>query len=182
MGEPETVTTCARHPKVATNLRCAACGIPICPQCLVQTPVGAKCRACASGTSRTLFSPSPLQAAMASAAGLAAGAVAGLAVEFNLGFFSLILALAYGGFAGEMILRVSGRKRGVRMEIIAGVTMVVGAIVARLLAAPSIASMGNAHVPLGVLRVLADLVAPSPMPLLTLIVAVAAAVSRIRYI
>ncbi len=182
MGEPETVTTCARHPKVATNLRCASCGTPICPQCLVQTPVGAKCRACASGTSGVLFRPSLLQAAMAAGVGLAAGAVAGLAVEFNLGFLSLFLALAYGGFAGEMIVRASGRKRGVRMEIIAGVTITAGAVIARLLAAPSIASMGSAHPPLGILNVLADLVAPSPLPLLTLIVAVAAAVSRIRYI
>ena len=119
---------------------------------------------------------------MASAVGLGAGAVAGLAVQFNLGFFTLFLALAYGAFAGQMILRVSGRKRGVRMEIIAGVAMAVGAAAARLVAAPTLHSMGNAHPPWGVFTVLLDLVVPSPIPLIALVIVVVAAVSRIRYI
>src|SRR3989304_4969303 len=31
---------CATHPGVETELRCATCGKPICPDCLVGTPVG----------------------------------------------------------------------------------------------------------------------------------------------
>ena len=38
---------CATHPEVETNLTCGKCGTPICPRCLVQTPVGARCRKCA---------------------------------------------------------------------------------------------------------------------------------------
>ena len=38
---------CATHPEVETNLRCGKCGKPICPKCLVQTPVGARCSDCA---------------------------------------------------------------------------------------------------------------------------------------
>ncbi|MCX8053577.1 MAG: hypothetical protein N3B12_07190 [Armatimonadetes bacterium] len=182
MAEPETITTCARHPRVTTNLRCATCGTPICPQCLVQTPVGAKCRSCASSVGGSLFRPTPKQFVMSCAAGLVSGAIAGLAVEFNLGFFSLLLGLVYGGFVGEIILRASGRKRGVKMESIAAVTMIIGAVAARLLAALSITSMSDARVPFGVLNVLIDLVWPSPIPLITLLLSVAAAVSRIRYI
>ena len=38
---------CATHPEVETNLRCGKCGKPICPRCMVQTPVGARCPDCA---------------------------------------------------------------------------------------------------------------------------------------
>ncbi len=44
----EMTFTCARHPSVETGLKCASCGTPICPSCLVQTPVGMKCKSCAS--------------------------------------------------------------------------------------------------------------------------------------
>ena len=183
MSKSDTTTTCAKHPRVTTSLRCASCGTPICPRCLVQTPVGAKCKSCATGRSGTLFSPSPLQATLAAVAGAAAGAVAGLAVEFSLGFFTLFLAFGYGAFAGEMILRASGRRRGLKMEIITGVTMAAGAIAGRMLmAAMVLPSMGNARPPHGVLDLLVDLALPSPIPLIALVIAIGAAVSRIRYI
>src|SRR5437667_7912823 len=38
---------CAAHPGTETVLRCGKCETPICPRCLVQTPVGARCRDCA---------------------------------------------------------------------------------------------------------------------------------------
>jgi len=38
---------CATHPNVETELTCGRCGTPICPRCLVMTPVGARCRDCA---------------------------------------------------------------------------------------------------------------------------------------
>ena len=38
---------CAIHPEVETNLSCGKCGQPICPKCMVQTPVGARCPNCA---------------------------------------------------------------------------------------------------------------------------------------
>lgn len=37
----------------ATRLTCAKCERPICPQCLVRTPVGLKCATCGTGTGRT---------------------------------------------------------------------------------------------------------------------------------
>ena len=37
--------TCPRD-GIETNIACARCDDPICPQCLVYTPVGNKCRAC----------------------------------------------------------------------------------------------------------------------------------------
>lgn len=39
--------TCPRD-RIATQLSCAQCGAPICPSCLVRTPVGLKCPDCAT--------------------------------------------------------------------------------------------------------------------------------------
>ena len=180
MIEIDEKTYCARHPKVETNLRCASCDTFICPKCLVTTPVGMKCRDCSAQKGNTLFTLSPLNMACAIGAGLLLGAVAGWCVEFSIGFFMIFLAFAYGGFAGEMIMRAAGRKRGVRMEIIAGVAMVVGAIGGRLfVTALFLASSGH---PGSLLEPIRDLVIPSPIPLITIIVIIASAISRIRYI
>jgi hypothetical protein len=182
MTQSEPVTTCSRHPNVETNLRCASCGVLICPKCLVQTPVGMKCRECGTQRGGVLFTLSPGQAASAIAIGLLFGMVAGWGVDF-LGFFMIFLAVAYGTFAGEMILRASGRKRGVRMEAIAGVALAVGAIGGRMaVAALLMRAPGGIHPPLGVLDVIVGLVLPSPIPLVCLVIAIASAVGRIRYI
>ena len=183
MNEIEKNTKCARHPKVETNLSCASCGTPICPQCLVQTPVGAKCRDCASQRGNILFELSPMRTVAAVAVGLLTGAAAGWAVEFSRGFFTLLLAFAYGGFAGEMIMRTAGRKRGIKMELIAGLSIAVGAIGGRLLiVALLLNAPGSVHPPYGVLSILVELILPSPIPIAALVIVIASAVSRIRYI
>jgi hypothetical protein len=181
MNAVEKATTCARHPKVETSLRCASCGVPICPKCLVQTPVGMKCPECGTQRGVTLFTPSLVNAVSASVVGLLFGAVAGWGVDF-LGFFTLFVAVAYGTFAGEMILRAANRKRGVRMELIAGVAIAVGAVAARVLVAALVMRGGGPHPVSGVLDVVVSLVIPSPIPLISLGIAVASAVGRIRYI
>lgn len=174
----EERTYCPRHPKIETALRCATCGTLICHKCLVPTPVGSKCRACASQQSSALFKPSIAQAIAAAIVALAAGAFAGLAAEFG-GWLALFVAVAYGGFAGGLILRAAGRRRGRRMEIIAGVAMAIGALGSRLIIAGlQLASPGSPLPPYGILNVLiAD-----PIPLAAIGIAVGAAVSRIRYL
>lgn len=178
------ITTCPRHPKVETELRCASCGELICSQCMVITPVGAKCRDCGTSKGSRQFSLTPFQTVSAVGVGLLMGAVAGWAVEYYLGiFFTLFLSFAYGGFAGEMIMRASGRKRGVRMEIIAGVTLVAGALLGRVIVAATLLAIpGQAHPEMGLLQVIYDLIAPSPIPIIALGVIVVSAVSRMRYL
>jgi len=179
MNAVETATTtCPRHPKVETVLRCASCNELICPRCLVHTPVGAKCPTCASSKGVAVFTPSPLHIALAGGTGLVLGAVAGWGAEFSVGYFTFILAFIYGGFAGGTILRASGRKRGLKMEVIAGVSLALGAVGGRVLTAASLlASPGAVRPPLGVLAVLID-----PFPMIAIAIVVAAAVSRIRYL
>ena len=45
---PAETLYCANHSSVETLLRCSKCGKPICTRCIVQTPVGARCRECAN--------------------------------------------------------------------------------------------------------------------------------------
>src|SRR3954452_14345658 len=40
--------TCYRHPNRETGVSCSLCGRPICPDCMTPTPVGMRCRECAS--------------------------------------------------------------------------------------------------------------------------------------
>ncbi|MHB9036544.1 MAG: hypothetical protein ACYC64_07740 [Armatimonadota bacterium] len=140
-----------------------------------------KCRNCASQRQGSLFKPSPGQIAAASVVGLMMGVIAGWAVEFG-GIFIIFLAFAFGGFAGEVVLRVSGRRRGRTMEIVTASSMVVGALGGRMLVgAIQLASAGYVHPPFGVLSVIVDMVLPTPIPLIALIVAVAGAVGKIKY-
>src|SRR4051794_5522778 len=41
-----TSTTCYRHPNRVTGASCTRCGRPICPDCMVQAPVGHHCPEC----------------------------------------------------------------------------------------------------------------------------------------
>jgi hypothetical protein len=182
MTEVEKPITCARHPKVETALRCATCGTPICPRCMVTTPVGMKCKRCASGANTALYQPSAVQMLLVGLVGAAAGAVAGWAVEFSsLGFLTLFLAIACGGFAGEMVLRACGRKRGPKVEVPAAIGMILGAFGGRMIvAAQVLSSHAGARPPLGVWEVLLGLVIPSPIPLIALVIVMGGAVGRIR--
>lgn len=178
----DKITTCYKHKKVETNLRCASCGKPICTKCVVQTPVGGKCRQCASLNGAAAFDLTFVQSLLAILAGLVFGAIAGWGVEF-FGIFMIFIALAYGGFAGEMIMRAAGRRRGIKLEIIAGFSMAIGALIARLAVAGIIlAASGAIHPPYGVFSIIYDLFYPTPIPAISLIAAIASAVSRIRYI
>src|ERR1700712_3917338 len=53
MAQPETETpqeqetTCYRHPRRVTNVRCSNCDRPICSDCMRPSPVGMRCPECA---------------------------------------------------------------------------------------------------------------------------------------
>src|SRR6184192_819409 len=72
---------CARHPGVETVLRCGRCETPICPRCLVATPVGARCPTCA-GVKRFATLLKPVELARAIGFGIAVGAVGTLILNF----------------------------------------------------------------------------------------------------
>jgi len=122
----QDVLYCARHPKETTAVRCASCGTPICTRCMVSTPVGMKCPDCARGKPTTLYQIRPERLLLAGLAAVIAGV--GASIVGDIGFFAIFIATPYGYFAGMVILKASGMKRGIKLEMVAGSGMVAGAL------------------------------------------------------
>jgi hypothetical protein len=115
-------TRCARHPDVETNLRCGKCGTPICPRCMVEAPVGARCPDCAKLTKIPTYRVSSTYYLRAITAGLVTAVVTGVVwgiIESYLPFrfFSLIIAAGIGYLIGEAISRSVNRKRGTILAV-----------------------------------------------------------------
>jgi hypothetical protein len=116
---------CATHPDVETNLRCGKCGKLICPKCLVQTPVGSRCRDCAKLYKLPTYRVSTPYYLRAAGTALGLAVVLGLAWGFissYLPFIYLNLLISAGiGYAiGEVTGLAVNRKRGVGLAIIGG--------------------------------------------------------------
>ena len=169
----ETSMRCSRHPNVETALTCASCGTPICPKCMVTTPVGMKCRDCGTSRGTELFKVRPERFVLAGITALIAGVIAGFIGEIA-GFFVFFIAAGYGYFAGTIILKASGMKRGTKLEILAGAGMVIGGLALKLMPIAGILATGHAAV---ALRVLFD-----PFFWIVLVISTGCAVSKIRYI
>lgn len=123
------VTYCATHPNVETALQCGKCGTYICPRCLVQTPVGARCRECARlRRIPTYHIPAPFLLRGAAAA-LVAGAVAGagwwLFDPLTGFFFGAPMGLAVGYLVGEAVSLATNRKAGPPLQVLAAVGVVL---------------------------------------------------------
>ncbi len=129
---------CATHPKIETNLRCGKCGKPICPRCLVQTLVGARCPDCARLYKLPTYSISTKYYLRAVGTGVGMAFVCGVAwglIGWVIPFFSfnLLLAPAAGYAIAEVVSRSANRKRGMGLAIIGGIAVVISYVVSILL-------------------------------------------------
>jgi hypothetical protein len=111
------VVYCPRDPGIETALRCSRCETPICPKCLIQTPVGARCRDCARMGKSPVYTLSPAHMARAAAAAIVGGVAMGLIwgfvlLPFSIGFFSIFLGAGLGYAFTRMMEFATGRKRG----------------------------------------------------------------------
>lgn len=119
---------CSYHPDVDTELRCGKCGQPICPDCLVQTPVGARCPQCGRlqklptfNVTRQYYLRAILTATgMAFACGAAWWAAK---VMMPVIYFNFLLASGFGYAIGEVVGRSVNRKRGKGLALIAGIAV-----------------------------------------------------------
>ena len=107
---------CAAHPKTETYLRCGKCEKPICPRCMVQTPVGARCRSCAGLRRLPMFDVRPLDLVKGFLSAVAASAAGGIALLYlaampGVGFFMFILIALLGYGVGEAASAAARRRR-----------------------------------------------------------------------
>lgn len=121
---------CARHPDVETRLKCGKCGTPICPRCMVETPVGARCPDCAKQTKLPTYDVSSTHFIRAVAAGLGSAIVIGLVwgiIDSYLPFrfFSILIAAGIGYLISEAISRSVNRKRGTGLAVLGCLSVVV---------------------------------------------------------
>ena len=129
---------CAAHPRVETNLRCGKCGKPICPKCMVQTPVGARCPECARLYKLPTYRVSTAYYLRAAGTALGMAIVCGViwgVVNLFLPFFFLNLLLGAGvGYAiGEVVGLAVNRKRGRGLAAVAGAGVAISYLVSILL-------------------------------------------------
>ena len=121
---------CPRHPKTETALTCTRCTTPVCPHCMVSGPVGFLCPNCGRG-GNPLYVISPPRFVLAVIAGIVAGTLAGFLLQAISGMFIwgiFFVAPLIGGLLGEVILRATNRKRGRMVELLAGISVIVGAL------------------------------------------------------
>ena len=139
MAGPET-TYCARHPRVESRLGCSRCGTLICPRCLVQSDVGARCPDCAQVRRLPVFQLDGLTIAKAVVAAVvlagSTGAAWGLFFfrVFSIPYLPWLILLGIGFLTGEGISVAVNRKRGRVLQYIAAAAVVASYAVASVLA------------------------------------------------
>ena len=131
-------STCLRHPDTASNLGCSRCGDLICPQCMVQSPVGARCPDCANIGQAPIFRSTPTEFASTIVLSLVAAIGFGVAyavvvwvlwvlpLGFMIGNVAALFIIALSGApVGDFVRRVGKNKLDARLRIVAAVTMLL---------------------------------------------------------
>src|SRR5262249_21430669 len=120
----------AKHSCGDSKLSCVGCSSQVCPKCLVQCPVGNRCKACANKTeSHTV----KVTAAVLLKTGVSAATVGALFGTLcshmpMYGYFSWIILYAGGLLVGNLLHKVSGFKLGSRIGSVVAGALIVGAI------------------------------------------------------
>lgn len=131
------VNYCPRNPKKETNLRCNRCEEYICSDCMVQTPVGARCPTCARSTPIPTYNVTATYRIRGIAAGVVSAAVLGGAFYFltmwtltefvyRLYPYPQVAAIVGIGIAiGEVISLAVNRKKGRILKIVSSCSVLV---------------------------------------------------------
>ena len=124
LGDAQATPHCVFHPDVETGLSCSRCDRPICVRCMVQAPVGIRCRECASVQKLPTFDVQPSFYLRAVVVGGTVAIVTGLMWGFIIQmapypYLAGLLALLVGYAVGESISLATNRKRGNGLMVLA---------------------------------------------------------------
>ncbi len=134
-GQEANASYCNWHPETETRLYCSQCSKSICTLCMVQVPVGIRCRECGRAERLPTFDVQPTYYLRAVGTAVGVAVVAGLlwyGLNRQFGGVPLVssifgLAVAYA--IGELVSRAVNRKRGVPLAWIAGGAMVAAYLI-----------------------------------------------------
>lgn len=124
----EEKTYCHYHPDIETNVKCNNCGKPICPDDMIFSSVGIKCKECARPVGRMVAGPKPIYYLRGALAGLGtaiAGGIALMILRAIIPFGGFIFAMILGYALGESISWAARRNTGLGLQIIAGISAVL---------------------------------------------------------
>ena len=159
----EDTDRCYWHSDVETGLSCSRCGKHICPQCMVQAPVGIRCKECGKSARMPTYDVQAIHyvkaVAVSVVAAVAGGAlwwVADLALTMILNaripMVTALLAVPLGYGVGELTSWAVNRKRGTGLAWIAGSSVAVAFLIYLRLPGPFFGGLfGLLFVALGVL-------------------------------
>ena len=126
----ESTGYCAEHREIATNLRCIRCDKFVCGRCMVQAPVGIRCREHGQSKGMPTYEVSAGILLRAVAVGLTIAITGGALLGFvilpflwNIPYISLLLLVGLGYLVGEGISLATNRKRGIPLIVIAGTSI-----------------------------------------------------------
>src|ERR1700735_1884951 len=102
----------AEHSCGDSLLKCIDCSTQICPKCLVQCPVGNRCRQCTNKFTSHLLQVDFSSIIRALSGGFLAGMLfTGLERFLPLGgFFMFLIVYMLGTFVGNLIFKIAKRK------------------------------------------------------------------------
>jgi hypothetical protein len=128
------VLYCVNHPNVETMLRCNRCGRPVCTRCVVQTPVGYRCKQCVGQQQAAFYTGGAFDYVLGGIIGLTLGGVASYLVTLaGLWFIALILGPTIGiGIAEAVRFAVRRRRSRYLWAVVVG-GMLLGAMPALLI-------------------------------------------------
>lgn len=150
MNEPEltatneaaiqpSVFTCNSSWHVDSELACGRCAAIICPDCLVHTPGGTRCKPCANLKRPPMYELGTSHYLRAAGASLALALPLGIVGAIFLppggfGFFGILIGFFIGTGVGSLYVRAitsaTGGKRGTPMQV-AAVSGIVGLLLIR---------------------------------------------------
>lgn len=136
--------TCVNHSRRTTRVSCAACGSPICTDCMRETPVGMKCPACVRMPRHARGLGRPRHMVVATGAGLGSAVVLGAFItSARIGFFGLLAPIIAGVVVGAA---VGWGAKGLRARLYTGIaaaTAVIGLVAGGLLAGATLGGVAG---------------------------------------
>ncbi|MCA0457501.1 MAG: B-box zinc finger protein [Chloroflexi bacterium] len=130
----EQLTYCEVHPNRETSLRCNKCNRLMCPDCVVSTPVGYRCKQCVRQQDDKFFTAGQndyvvIAAVCAILSGVATAIVGQIGIPM---LFLIFIAIPVGGGIAELGLRLTKRRRGRQSATIAAASIVIGGLIGTL--------------------------------------------------